>query len=264
MGPARRSHATITVALRFYAQLNGFLPIDKRQVEFACSLKERAGIKDVIEAAGVPHTEVDLLLVNGDSVGFEYQVRDGDRISVYPHFAVLDVGPVSRVRPEPVPEPRFLLDTHLGKLAGHLRMLGFDTAYFNDCDDDVLARLASEERRILLTRDRGLLKRGIVTHGCHVWETDPERQLVEVLDRFDLTGEVKPFRRCLQCNGLLEPVAKEAIVDRLQPKTRLYYQEFARCRSCDRIYWKGSHYERMRHFIAWLLEPGARPEPGLD
>jgi uncharacterized protein with PIN domain len=257
----------IRITLRFYAELGDFLAPEKRYVDVAHAVKERDSVKDVIEAQGVPHTEVDLVLANGESVDFAYQVQDGDRISVYPAFRSIDVAPVTRVRPPALAEPRFVLDTHLGKLAAHLRMLGFDTLYHNDADDAALARLASGaggEHRILLTRDRGLLKRNRVTHGYHVWETDPERQVVEVLRRFDLFGAVAPFRRCVRCNGLLEPAPKEAILERLEPKTRLYYDEFAACRACGRVYWKGSHYDRLQGVVARLLDhaPHRTAPPG--
>jgi deazaflavin-dependent oxidoreductase (nitroreductase family) len=246
----------VRVAVRFYAELGEFLPPARRQVTFRYELKESASVKHVIESLGVPHTEVDLILVNGESVDFTYLVRDGDRISVYPVFESIDISPLVRVRPGPLREPRFVLDTHLGKLAAYLRMLGLDTLYRNDYDDDVLARLSGRERRILLTRDRGLLKRSIVTHGYHVRESDPEQQAAEVLRRFDLSKAVVPFRRCMRCNGVLEPVAKEAILDRLAPKTRCYYDEFAICQGCGRIYWKGSHYADMRRRMERLLGGG--------
>ena len=242
----------LQIAIRFYAELNEFLPLDKRQVAFMHRLKERDSVKDVIESLGVPHTEVGLILVNGESVDFSYVVQDGDRISVYPVFESVDVSPLVRVRPRPLAEPRFLADTHLGKLAGYLRMLGFDTLYRNDYDDHALARVSSSEERILLTRDRGLLKRSLVTYGCHIWETDPERQVAEVLRRYDLLAAIAPFRRCMRCNGLLEPVRKEAIADHLLPKTRQYYDEFRLCQGCGWVYWKGSHYERMQRLIERL------------
>lgn len=254
----------IRAEVRLYAGLNAFLPRRRRQATLALSLDERDSVKHVIESLGVPHTEVDLILVDGESVDFAYRVRDGDRIAAYPRFRALDVAAVSRVRPEPLPEPRFVLDAHLGKLATYLRMLGFDVHYRNDFDDDTLARISADEARILLTRDLGLLKRGIVTHGYLVRESDPERQLAEILGRFDLFDAVAPFRRCIRCNALLERVRKEDVLDRLLPKTRRYYDELARCPACDRLYWKGSHYERMQGFVANLLaardgEPVPRP-----
>jgi len=243
---------------RFYAELNDFLPPDRRQVAFTHSFKGRVSVKDMIESLGAPHTEVDLILVNGDSVGFSYLVQDGDRLSIYPVFEAVDITPLVRLRPKPLREPRFVLDTHLGRLASYLRMLGFDTLYRNDFPDPELARISSDEGRILLTRDRGLLKRAVVTHGYCVRETNPRAQIVEVLRRFDLFGAVTPFCRCMSCNGSLQPVSKQAIGNRLPPKTREYYDEFRVCGGCEQVYWKGSHYQRMREFIAWVLEQ----EPG--
>jgi uncharacterized protein len=241
------------VSIRFYAELGDFLPAGRRQVAFAHAVKEHVSVKDLVESLGVPHTEVDLILVNGESVEFSYRVQDGDRISVYPMFESLDITPLLRVRPQPLREPRFVLDTHLGKLAGYLRLLGFDTLYRNDYPDPLLVQISHREGRILLTRDRGVLKHRLVTHGYYVWETDPTCQVVEVLRRFDLAGAVAPFRRCMRCNGLLEPVAKERITDQLQPKTRLYYDEFRQCAGCGRVYWKGSHHERMQRFVESTL-----------
>ncbi len=241
------------VWFRFYAELNDFLPADKRQVGFVHSFEGRVSIKHLIEALGVPHPEVDLVLVNGRSVDFSYLVQDGDQISVYPVFESLDITPLVHLRPQPLRETRFVLDTHLGRLAAYLRMLGFDTLYRNDTADEELAQISSQERRILLTRDRGLLKRGVVTHGYCMRETAPRRQLVEVLRRFDLFQTVKPFSRCLRCNDMLQPVSKEAISHRLPPKTQQYYDEFRICQACNQIYWKGSHYQRMQQLIERVL-----------
>ena len=239
---------------RFYAELNDFLPSHKRQRAFPHSFEASPSVKDMIEALGVPHTEVDLILVNGHSVDFSYLVRDGDQVSVYPVFESLDITPLVRLRPQPLRETRFVLDVHLGRLTAYLRMLGFDALYRNNYTDEELAHISSAEGRILLTRDRGLLKRSIVTHGYCLRTTNPRQQLIEVLRRFDLFKSVKPFQRCLHCNGLLQPIDKTAISDRLLPKTRQYYDEFYHCRTCDRIYWKGSHYQRMRQFIDNVLK----------
>jgi uncharacterized protein with PIN domain len=168
-------------------------------------------------------------------------------------FESINITPLVRVRPQPLREPRFVLDTHLGQLATYLRMLGFDTLYQNDQLDEELAHLSSQEGRILLTRDRGLLKRNMVSHGYCVRETHPRQQLVEVLRRFDLFEAVRPFRRCIRCNGLLQPVSKAAICDRLPPRTQQYYDEFRLCQDCKQIYWKGSHYHRMQQFIKKVL-----------
>jgi uncharacterized protein with PIN domain len=236
----------IHLSIRFYAELNDVLPPRRRQVSFEHVLAEHASVKHVIETLGVPHTEVDLVLVNGQSVDFAYRVHDGDRISVFPVFESLDISSLERVRPRPLREPRFVLDVHLGRLAGYLRMLGFDSLYRNDYDDETLANLSRREWRILLTRDRGLLKRSAVSHGYLLRESDPRAQLAEVVRRFDLADMLSELTRCIRCNGTLEPVAKETIEHRLLPKTRRYYDEFTICRDCERIYWKGSHYEDMR------------------
>jgi uncharacterized protein with PIN domain len=240
-------------SFRFYAELNDFLPPGRRHTPFEHAFNGNPAIKDTIESLGVPHTEIDLILVNGDSVDFSHPLQAGDRISVYPIFESIDITPVLRVRPKPLRTPRFVLDTHLGRLAAYLRMLGFNTLYSNDFDDDHLAELSQEENRILLTRDRGLLKRSVVTHGYWMRETSPRRQLMEVLHRFDLSGAIVPFRRCMRCNGLLEEVSKEEVFDQLAAETRLYYEKFKRCEACAQIYWRGSHYTRMQKFINQII-----------
>jgi uncharacterized protein with PIN domain len=240
----------VELTFRFYAELNDFLPNERRGVTFPYPYPGRAAIKDVIEAVGVPHTEIDLILVNGQSVDFAYLAQPGDRISVYPIFESLDITPLNRLRPQPLRDTGFVLDIHLGRLASHLRLLGFDSLYRNDYGDEELARISSSERRILLTRDVGLLKRSLVTHGYFVRATNPQQQTAEVLRRFDLFGQISPFRRCLRCNGLLRPVDKEAIAGRLPAEASRQYQEFRLCQSCQRIYWKGSHYQRLEQFIA--------------
>jgi uncharacterized protein len=241
------------VSFHFHAELNDFLPAQRKDLRFAYTFKHRASIKDMIEALGVPHTEVDLILVNGTPVDFGYLVRDGDDIAVYPHSKPAIWPAALHVGPPPLAEARFVLDSHLGKLAAYLRLLGFDTLYRNNFDDETLARISSDEQRILLTRDRNLLKRGIVTHGYYVRETAPRRQVVEVLRRFELLGSIAAYQRCIRCNGLLQPVHKEMIADQLAPKTRQFYDEFHVCRSCGQIYWKGSHYEPLQQFIEDVL-----------
>jgi uncharacterized protein with PIN domain len=241
------------VWLRFYAELNDFLPAERRMTAFPHSFHVPPAVRDLIESQGVPHTEVDLILANGESVDFTYLVRGGDRISVYPVFESLDITPLLRVRAHPLRQPRFVLDVHLGRLAAYLRMLGFDSLYRNDYDDEELARVSSAEARILLTRDRGLLKRGAITRGHYVRATNPREQAAEVLRWFDLAGAFAPFTRCLACNGVIEPVAAEAVAGRLPPNVRERYDEFLECGSCGRVYWKGSHYERMSELIKSLV-----------
>ncbi len=244
------------VHMRFYAELNDFLSPTQRGKTFLHRIEGRVSIKDMIESLGVPHTEIDLILVHGVSVDFSYTVRPGDRISVYPVFEALDISPVLRLRPRPLRQSRFVLDVHLGKLARYLRLMGFDSLYRNDFSDDELAALSCRESRILLTRDRGLLKRNVVTHGYCVRDTRPQKQLLEILHRFDLFNSIRPFERCLQCNGRLEAIDKKSIQHRLGPTTRQHFTEFRTCAICHRIYWPGSHHQRMQEFIHALVEGG--------
>jgi hypothetical protein len=243
-----------SATFRFYAELNDFLPPDRKGETFAHAFNGEPAIKDTIEALGIPHTEVDLILVNGVSVDFSYRLQKDDRVSVYPVFESVDIAPILRLRPQSLRKIRFVLDTHLGRLAGYLRMLGFDTLYRNDYRDEELAYVSSQDERILLTRDRGLLKRSEVTHGYCVRETNPRQQLIEVIRRFDLVGSIKPFRLCLRCNGVLGSVRKEDIIENLPPQTQKFYNEFRRCLACGQIYWRGSHYQRMQRFINQILE----------
>ena len=240
------------VTFRFYAELNDFLSPELHMRAFAHDLLLPTSVKDTIESLGVPHTEVDLILVNSTPAGFSYRVRHGDRISVYPGFASLDVSSLLRLRPQ-LHDVCFAADTHLGRLATYLRMLGFDVRYETSCDDQELSRISAREKRILLTRDRGLLKRGEVTYGYFVRATEPRRQLLEVLRRFNLFRAVAAFQRCLRCNALLQPISKESISDRLPPRTAECYYQFQICPGCDGLYWPGSHYEHMQRFIERIL-----------
>lgn len=239
---------------RFYAELNDFLPPNKRQVKIEHYFGERGSIKDMIESLGVPHPEVDCIEVNGVSVNFSYIVQDGDIINVYPISTAIETPVLSLVRPKPLNVIRFVLDIHLGKLASSLRLLGFDTLYRNDYDDAELADISSTQTRILLTRDKGLLMRSVVTYGYYVRNTDPQQQIVEVLRRFDLFKLVSPFERCLRCNGLLKPVTKQAVIGKLPENIQRDVEEFHCCQGCEQIYWKGSHYERLQQFIDGVLD----------
>jgi uncharacterized protein len=246
-----------SVQIRFYEELNDFLPPEQRRTTFQHHLKQPGSIKDMIEALGVPHTEIDLILVNGHSVDFNSPIQAGDSISVYPIFESLDITPVTRLRPAPLRITRFVLDTHLGRLAAYLRLFGFDTLYRNDYDDPTLAEISVKENRILLTRDKQLLMRKQISHGYYVRATQPRKQLLEVLTRFDLHEARQPFTRCIHCNGEIKPVAKEEIESHLLPRTKTWYTEFWQCSQCNKIYWKGSHYRRMQQLIETINENGA-------
>jgi uncharacterized protein with PIN domain len=176
----------------------------------------------------------------------------GDRISVYPMFESLDLGPELRVRPEPLRHPKFVLDVQLEKLATYLRMLGFDTLYQNRCTDAELVRISSSEHRILLTRDRGLLMYNSVTHGYWLRHRDSHNQVAEIIERFDLRQLIRPFTRCMACNEVLETVAREQVRHLAPSRAAELYNEFQRCPQCARVYWKGSHYVRMQRWIEEL------------
>jgi uncharacterized protein with PIN domain/sulfur carrier protein ThiS len=245
-----------TVNLRFYEELNEFLPPARRRIEFEHAFPISRSVKDLVEALGVPHTEVDLILVNGRSVDFTYIVQDGDRISVYPVFETIDISPVVRLRPRPLRWSRFVADVHLGKLARLLRLLGFDTLYRSDYRDDELARIAVADGRILLTRDRELLKRSAITRGYWVRTTDPSRQIEEVLARLDLQRAVRPFGRCLRCNGAIGPLGAGEVPPEVPPRVRLAHDRFWRCADCRQVYWEGSHYRELVRRVERLQAGG--------
>jgi uncharacterized protein with PIN domain len=244
-------------SFRFYEELNDFLPAARRRVEFEHHFERRTSVKDMIESFGVPHPEIELILVNGESVDFSYIVGDGDRISVYPVFERLDVSPLIRLREAPLRDPRFVVDCNLGRLARYLRLLGFDSLYDNAFTDDAVAAVSQQQGRIVLTRDRRLLQRRIITHGLFVRAEHPRAQVREVLRRLDLYALCRPYTRCVRCNGVLKPVAKSAVDHRLQPKTRRYYDHFLLCTRCGQIYWQGSHHARSRRLLNSFLTPPA-------
>jgi uncharacterized protein with PIN domain len=235
-----------TIRLTFHGGLSFFLrpkaPVIERQ------LSERTSIKDVIEACGVPHTEVDLILVNGQPVDFA---------AVLTQDAVVDVYPPNETRSPLFPEDRlqvrdiekFIADGHLGKLVRDLRLLGIDVAYDPAAEDRQLIRMASDEERSLLTRDRRLLMHAAVRHGYYPRSQDPLEQTVEVLRRFRLASVLTPFSRCLRCNAPLEPAEKAKVLGQLEPLTKIYYDQFRRCRGCGQIYWSGSHFEKLQKRI---------------
>jgi uncharacterized protein len=231
----------------FFGSLNDFLPVSKQDVDFAISFQGAQSVKNLFESCGAPHVEVESLIANGKPVDQKYIVQDGDRIEVHPYIL-----PVAIASPA-----RFVLDNHLGKLAAYLRLLGFDTVYRNDFQDEELAQISSQEGRLLLTRDILLLMRSVITQGYWVRSQLPRQQVVEILTHFDLFSAIAPFGRCVHCNALLQPVPKEQVLERLEPLTRRYFDEFQRCPACDQVYWKGSHYDHMQEFIEQLLQRGA-------
>jgi uncharacterized protein with PIN domain len=240
---------------RFYEELNDYLRPELRKRTLTRPIADTPSVKDAIEALGVPHTEIDLILVDGRSVRFNHKLSGGERIAVYPEFERFDITPIHRLRSRPLRTPRFVADAHLGTLARHLRLLGFDTLYDTERPDAELAQLTSSERRILLTRDVGLLKRKAVERGYWLRATDPERQIEEVVDALQLTRALRPFTRCMSCNGRLAPVARARVTGLVPPRVHGRFRAFTRCRICRRIYWRGTHFTRLQRLVAHLRSP---------
>ena len=245
--------AIVTATFRFYEELNDFLAPAHRRQAFEVPCARGATVKHMIEALGVPHTEVELELVNGESVSFDRLLCNGDRVAVYPRFEALDISPLLRLREHPLRVTRFVADAHLGGLARLLRLTGFDTLYDNHFEDREIEAVARRDGRIVLTRDRELLKHRGITHGCYVHALEPARQLAELFERLDLARSARPFSLCLQCNSPLREIAKAQVEARLPPAVRARHQRFSTCDSCGRIFWEGSHWRRMRAQVDALL-----------
>jgi uncharacterized protein with PIN domain len=251
----------VTATFRFYEELNDFLAPERRRHEFAARCARDATTKHMIEALGVPHTEVELVLVNGESSRFDRLLVDGDRVAVYPKFETFDISSLLRVRERPLRDMRFIADAHLGGLARLLGMSGFDTLYDNGFADDEIAAIGAREGRIVLTRDRDLLKRRNVSHGCYVRATKPEQQLREMFARLDLAGAMRPLRLCLNCNAPLRALAKEAVGERAPAAVIDRHDRFSTCDVCGGVFWEGSHWKRMCALLAGLArEPGGAAE----
>lgn len=234
-----------TAQFHFHGRLAGLLPRELRHATIARPCARAATLKNAIEAMGVPHTEAARILVNGADATLARIVRDADEIDVFPWNGATGS--------QAIAEGGFVADAHLGGLARFLRMLGYDTLYDNGVDDAEIRCVAREERRVVLSRDRELLKCRDILRGCYVYALKPEDQLAEVAARFDLAAHARPFTLCLHCNRPLVPVAKMEVIDRLPPQVAEVQNEFTRCGTCDRIYWPGSHYERMQAVLARVL-----------
>jgi uncharacterized protein with PIN domain len=195
-----------------------------------------ATVGHVVQAAGVPMTEVGELRLDGVPTQATARPRPE---------SVVQVAAVRR--PQPVPSGGFLLDVGLGTLARRMRLLGLAAAWSNDAADADLATRAAAEDRVLLTQDRGLLMRRGVP-GALVRGSRPDEQLADVLDRF--APALAPLTRCTACGAGLEPVAKADVADRLPPGTRRTFDDFSRCPACGRVYWHGAHARRIDELIA--------------
>ncbi|WP_246853687.1 Mut7-C ubiquitin/RNAse domain-containing protein [Rufibacter aurantiacus] len=236
----------------FHGRLQDFLPKHQRQKWFNYSFTGAPALKDALEALGVPHPEIGSILLEGQPAAFLDSLPRGARVEAYP---IVCEESYERLPPLQIKSPVpacFVLDVHLGKLARYLRLLGFDTLYENHYDDQTIAQLAAKEQRIVLTRDIGLLKQKVVVWGYWLRSQHLETQLAEVMKRFGLKSQTQPFTRCMACNGSIAEVPKESILPLLQPKTKAYFQEFYQCPICQRVYWKGSHYDKMQGFLERL------------
>lgn len=245
------------IHIRFHDILNDFLPVSKRDRFFEYDIKKARSVKDLIESIGIPHTEIDIIVVDQRSVDFNCLIEGGERISVYPYSDQPTLAPLIHNLPSRTGQARFVLDVHLGQLASYLRMLGFDTLYRNDYDDPTLAHIAETEHRILVTRDRRLLMRRQITCGYFIRARTPRQQITELLTRFDLFDYEAEVARCISCNGIIEPVDKRDIETRLLPLTRKHYDEFYQCQSCKKIYWEGSHFDKLQALITEIRTEGA-------
>jgi uncharacterized protein with PIN domain len=221
-------------------------------------LPDAATVNALIATFGISVAEVEVVLVNGQSSGTDRVLREGDRVSLYPMFESFDATPLLRLRTRPLRRLCFVADAHLGRLARYLRLLGFDTLFENDPGDTELARISCAEGRILLSRDRALLARRSVTHGLWIPATRPREQLAYIVDRLDLYGRFSPFTRCMVCNGMLSRVDKEAPDLVVPSRVKAVFEVLWRCAGCGRIYWQGTHYDRLRALVDQLSTTGDR------
>jgi uncharacterized protein with PIN domain len=248
-GRSRRSASACTCDFRFYEELNDYLPAEQRKRTITRAIAGTPSVKDAIESLGVPHTEIDLILVDGRSVRFDRRLHGGERVAVYPEFERFDLSPLHRLRPKPLRRPRFVADVHLGTLARFLRLLGFDTRYSNGLDDAELAAITAGEKRILLTRDVGLLKRKAVVRGQWLRSRDPEEQVAEIIEALHLQRAFRPFTRCMTCNGGLVAIARGDVADLVPPRVYRRFRSFKQCKECRRVYWRGTHFVRLQRLV---------------
>ncbi|MFY9150597.1 MAG: Mut7-C RNAse domain-containing protein [Prolixibacteraceae bacterium] len=237
------------VTFRFYEELNDYLPADKQKVWFEFYFLGRVTVLDAIQSMDIPLEEIDFIQVNGFPKRFDYLLQSGDRIAVYPEFELFDVSGVSHLRENPLRKPVFVCDVHLGKLSKFLRMLGFDSLYSNRFTPEEMIVLSQQEKRIILSKNIRLTKNRDVSRSWLIRSSNPVEQIKNLVSNFDLAARINPLTRCLNCNSKLVHVEKDVIVNQLQAKTIQYYTEFFQCSGCNKIYWKGSHYEKMLQFI---------------
>ncbi|MBE9535021.1 MAG: twitching motility protein PilT [Proteobacteria bacterium] len=239
--------------LIFYGELKELLAPEHKAGTVLFRFERSPSVKDTIESLGVPHTEAGLIIAGEEAVGFTHLLRDGNEIRVYPHDGIPDIYREHRLPFMPEGSPAFILDVHLGRLARYLRIAGFDTIYSpEDMGDEVIADAACREGRIVLTCDRGLLKRSNVRYGHLLRSRDSRGQLREVVARYSLKNLFKPFSRCIHCNGSIEEAKKEDVLQGLPAGIKRDFDDFYRCSNCGHVYWQGSHYKRIQDFLGSL------------
>jgi uncharacterized protein len=247
----------VTIRIRFHDGLDYFLKSNRFDQPVTRIVPSRSSVKDIIESCGIPHPEVDLILVNQQPVEFRFRIELDCAIDVYP-FSSRHIAS-SRLQNRGI--RIFVADGHLGKLVRDLRLLGIDVAYENNVDDRDLLRVMHREKRALLTRDRPLLMHRIVEDGFFPRSPQPFEQTIETIRRFELGPAIKPFSRCLRCNGVLNDTAKETVINKLEPLTRLYYDDFKQCPTCGQTYWRGSHVAKLERRVAAILAKVETQEP---
>ena len=247
----------VTATFHFHDELNDFLSPGRRGREFSVPCARNATTKHMIEALGVPHTEVALITVHDQVAGLDQLLQDGDHVAVYPHVGLPDTAQRNGLGAGPQTEQRFIADAHLGGLARLLRMAGFDTLYSNEWRDREIADIALREHRTVLTRDRDLLMLRDISLGCYVHALKPDQQFVEIMSRLMLADSIRPFSRCLECNAPLQAIAKSQVLPRLPPTVQTSHEHFTHCALCDRVYWQGSHWQRMQHVLDAAIRQAA-------
>jgi uncharacterized protein with PIN domain len=247
----------VRVCISFNGDLKDLLKNDGKGQWIPVEFPGKRSVKDLVQSLGVPHTEVGKIRIKDQWIDPGYILHEGDTVEVFP------VSPGKTIID--MDNHGFICDVHLWKLARRLRLLGFDTRFNPQWDDAELADISQEQGLILLTRDRGLLKRNKVERGLLIRNTDPEKQVSEVLYRLQISSKAEPLTRCLVCNGLLEPVStpgelfEKKIKPQLPPKILDWCKEFHFCPTCEKVFWKGSHYKKLACMIERYLTPSPQP-----
>jgi len=247
----------LMATFRFYEELNDFLPPSRRKNDFTIRFKGRESVKDLIEALGIPHTEVDLILINGTSVGFNTIVKDRDRISVYPVFESLDIKGVTHLRKLPLRTVRFIADNNIMDVVKYMRALGFDVVVNPAFTPREIIDFSKKENRTILTKSRHLLKFKDVTHGIFIRQGNLKDQIRHILTLLNLFDSVKPFSRCLVCNTILSDAPEERIETQVPPKVKRRCETYVYCVQCQKIYWQGTHHEKIKAVLADILHSNA-------